>query len=138
MTSSAISMKESYRQECLRWYGARLQLGIRVSDGKAFIYSWHEEGESNQCKIGYCSKEPFAYLWDGTAVSHQKRLPVIFLTIGASSRESAKAIEGRLHQVFEAKHMTRSCAREWFDVEKDAVCLSARQLVSQLEDARAL
>ena len=108
-------MRKSYRQECLSWYNGRLKLGISHSEARAFVYSWHEEGEPTQCKIGYCSKEPFAYLWDGTTLAHQKRLPVIFLTVGASSAERAKAIEESLHDGFKSLHMVRSCAREWFD-----------------------
>ena len=131
-------MKKSYRSECLGWYEKRLRLGLPPAAAKAFVYSWHEEGESHQCKIGYCSKEPFAYLWDGTKFAHQKRLPVIFLTIGASTSESAKVIEGLLHQQFEAQHMSRSCAREWFDVEKATVCDAATALVQRLEVDRAL
>lgn len=138
MTASVISLKKSYRQECQRRYESRLHLGIPMKDARAFVYSWHEEGESHQCKIGYCSKEPFSYLWDGTALSHQKRLPVIFLTIGATSKEAAKWCEGRLHHVFEEFHMKRSCAREWFDVEKTSVCEAAREVVSQMESERAL
>ncbi len=131
-------MKKSYRRECLAWYESRLHLGIPVKDAQAFVYSWHEEGEPHQCKIGYCSKEPFAYLWDGTALSHQKRLPVIFLTIGASSKEAAKDCEGRLHHVFEGSHMDRSCAREWFDAQRAAVCDAAREVVREMELQRAL
>ena len=130
-------MRKSYLQECQRWYNDRLHLGHQCTDAKAFAYSWHEENEPAQCKIGYCSTEPFAYLW-GNKFPHQKRLPVIFLTIGASSSTAAKSIEALLHKHFEAHHMVRSCAREWFEADKEAVCEAAKALIQQLEREGAL
>jgi len=102
------------------------------------VYSWHEEGEPHECKIGYCSKDPFQYLWEGSALSHQKRLPVIFLSIGAHSVAAAKTAEERLHSALEAKHMARSCAREWFAAHRDEVCQAARVVVSSMESEGAI
>ncbi len=130
MTSSAISLRRSYRSECLAWYQQRVQLGVAPASAGAYVYAWHEEGEAAECKIGYCTKDPFEYLWDNS-LSHQKRLPVMFLSVGLRSKEEARRFEGAMHAHFEARHMQRSCAREWFKVHRDELCEQARMLAEQ-------
>ena len=126
MVSSAISMRKSYKAECRDQYKGRLHLGTSSGEAVAYVYAWHEEGEPHECKIGYCSKDPFEYLWDGPTLSHQKRIPVLFLTIGAQSVRAAKLLEGHIHTMLESKHMQRSCAREWFVAHRDEVCECAK------------
>lgn len=129
MTSSAISLRKSYKAECRGWYELRTHMGLPALAAAAYVYAWHEENEPGECKIGYCTKDPFQYLWEGSALSHQKRLPVVFLSVGTASVTDAKLLESRLHAALESKHMHRSCAREWFAAHKDEVCALAAQLV---------
>jgi len=130
MTSSSISLRKSYKSECRAWYAERLHLGAPASEASAYIYAWHEEGEPGECKVGYCTKDPFVYLWEGSALSHQKRLPVIFLSVGLVSVAAARQLEAALHSLLEAKHMHRSCAREWFAAHRDEVSALARQALA--------
>jgi hypothetical protein len=131
-------MRKSYKSECRAWYEQRLRLGVEPHEAVGYVYSWHEEGEPAECKIGYCSKDPFQYLWEGTALSHQKRLPVIFLSIGTRTVAAAKLVEQQLHSLLESKHMSRSCAREWFVAHRDEVCESAKSVVRAMEAEGAI
>jgi hypothetical protein len=129
--ASIISRRGSFRAECRGWYERREQLGILTGAG-AYVYAWHEENEPGECKIGHCRKDPFEYLWDGNALSHQKRLPVIFLTIGTRSTEDAQRLENELHRLLEEKHMPRSCCREWFAAHRDDVSANAKVVLATL------
>ena|SRR5256885_3477140 len=132
MTSSPISMQRSYRPLAHGWYEDRTHLGLPVAKAKAFVYAWHEENDLNACKIGYCSKtpqknDPFEYLWDGNALSQQRRLPVIFLTVGLSGTAEAKKLETQIHSEFEGQHMDHTCSQEWFAVSPSQVIAAASE-----------
>ncbi len=130
MTSEP-AFRKSYRPEAKRWYDERVHVGLE--DANAFIYSWHEEGDPDFCKIGHCTGDPFKYLWD-ESLPQQRRLPVVFLTIGMPSKQRAKTLERNLHRRFHMHRLDRAASREWFSVSKDElvsyVCVNENALVN--------
>ncbi len=118
MTASPISVGKSFKREAKRWYDKRSHFGVPSKVANAYVYAWHEEDDPACCKIGYCTNEPFTYLCD-ESLPHQRRLPVIFLTIGLANVQLAKLVERKLHQQFHAKHLERAASQEWFQVHKD-------------------
>ncbi len=122
MAASKISGGKNFRTEAKRWYDNDcVRFGLSLQDAGAYVYAWHEENDPDYCKIGYCTKDPFTYIWDGSALSHQRRLPVIFLSLGVASAREARVIEETLHQQFREDHLDRATSREWFKVNKNEI-----------------
>src|SRR6266704_848196 len=138
MTSSKISRGKNFRDEAKRWYDNDcIRLGLSLQDASAYVYAWHEENDPDCCKIGYCTKDPFTYIWDGSALSHQRRLPVIFLVLGVPNAHQAKVAEETLHQHFRERHLNRATSREWFKVSKSEIVEYVRTHESDLLQSTA-